>query len=165
MELGTGTGAVGLYAAGCGATLVRLTDAFPEVLDLAQRNLDSARAMGLVPSGIQVEVVPYTWGDPLPQGSFDWVVGSDITYSSKLHGILMDTVAVVLEDPSIRVVLAHADRLAFQLEHLAREADARGLTIETLHADPGPSGQAVLLLEVTRRRQKPGLSLPLGLVL
>jgi len=151
LELGTGTGAVGLYAAGCGAAHVTLTDACQEVLDLAQKNHACAMAAGIIPADTVVECLQYKWGDPVAAGNYDWVVGSDLTYSVKLHVALMDTIASLLKVDGPRVVLAHADRLSFQLENLAQEAQARELHLETIYMEPGPQRQAIYLLEVIPR--------------
>merc|ERR1712217_327422 len=95
MGLGCGTGAVGLYAAGCSATRVVLTDGVPEVLDVTRKNLASARASGLIPRSTSVDVQLYRWGEKLPRGAFDWVIGSDLTYDTALHGELFAAIAQI----------------------------------------------------------------------
>merc|ERR1712194_791820 len=73
LELGCGTGAVGLYAAGCRASQVVLTDGAPEVLDVTRKNLACARASGLIPQSTNVDVQLYRWGEKLPRGaSIGW---------------------------------------------------------------------------------------------
>ena len=112
LELGCGTGAVGLYAAALGASRVVLTDGGPAaLLSLARANAANPSNQELW-SGVQVargggdgsaaaaddesasavmsrtaatiEVSAHSWGEPaasLGEG-FDWVLGSDVTYSA-----------------------------------------------------------------------------------
>jgi len=81
VELGSGTGACGLYCAGCGASRVVCTEGTPDaplLLELiessVQRNLATWLSDGVV------EVQRLDWGcepELLPRGPFDWVLASD----------------------------------------------------------------------------------------
>ena len=75
LELGSGTGAVGLYAAGCGASRVILTDGSDEVQTLMQTNVGRNRS--LLPTH-RIAVARLRWGrDDAPREPFDWVLASD----------------------------------------------------------------------------------------
>ena len=96
LELGAGTGACGLFAvAACGASHVVLTDEVPRVLELARGN--AARNAALMPTSAAVDVEPLAWGAPeAPRGPWDWVIGSDLTYSAKGTELLCQTIHQLL---------------------------------------------------------------------
>jgi predicted nicotinamide N-methyase len=78
LELGAGTGLVGLAAAALGAHVVQ-TDHSPEALALCRRN---AKANGLTGIGHRLG----DWRDWREAATFDIVVGADILYEPALHG-------------------------------------------------------------------------------
>ena len=88
LELGSGTGAVGLYAAALGASRVVLTDGGPPaLLELLAANVDANRPR--LPEAARLEVARLQWGadaDWLPAGPFAWVCGSDTTYDEEVRG-------------------------------------------------------------------------------
>ena len=108
LELGSGTGAVGLFAAGCGASRVVLSDGGPPAL-LALL-ADNVRANGMS----DVEVAELRWGADavLPDGPFQWIFASDVTYDDDHHGPLADTLRALLVrakrggEPAPRVIIA-----------------------------------------------------------
>ena len=63
LELGSGTGAVGLFAAGCGAASVILTDGDASLCTLAADNARDNRA--LMPEATSVATRRYRWGGPV----------------------------------------------------------------------------------------------------
>ena len=116
LELGAGTGACGLVAAGLGASRVLLTDGGPEpLLQLAERNVALNRAA--FPDA-DVGVLRYSWGDDLPEpiaaGRWDFVLASDVLYSRRTHEPFCGTVRALLRPPGgappPRVVVAHQHR-------------------------------------------------------
>lgn len=87
LELGSGTGAVGLYAAALGASRVVLTDGGPPaLLELLAKNVDANRPR--LPKAARLEVAQLQWGADaeLPAGPFAWVCGSDTTYDEEVRG-------------------------------------------------------------------------------
>jgi hypothetical protein len=125
VELGSGTGAVGLACAALGARAVVLTDGGSKsLLRLAETNAarwsKSARAADT--AAPDVRVCGYKWGAaPLPSAlvegaPFDLIVGSDCTYSVGGHGALCDAINLLAArgrpegaaEPA--VVLAHQHR-------------------------------------------------------
>ena len=123
LELGCGTGACGLFAAGLGASRVMLTDSGPDaLLELAERNAASNAAAY---PGTDVCVRRYAWGDELPapiaSGRWDWVLAADVLYSRRAHEPFCATARELLRpaagaaaQPPPRppgLVLAHQQRL------------------------------------------------------
>jgi hypothetical protein len=132
LELGAGTGACGLYAAGLGARRVVLseggTDA-PTLLDLLHRN-----AARNAERGGAVEVQALHWGeDCLPTGPFEWVVGSDIVLAGGYsHVDLCATLHALLARDQCRVVLAMQHGLPVPIESAAFGTVADRFLDETL---------------------------------
>ena len=91
LELGAGTGASGIFAAAIGARHVVLTDGAPELVPLLDANANRNRQL-FPRNGEETVVLAAQWrfGEPPPEEAtrergaecgFDWVLGSDITYS------------------------------------------------------------------------------------
>lgn len=72
LELGSGLGFVGLFAAARGHRVV-LTDNHPDALDFARLSVHHNRLA-------TAEVRPLHWHSPDLPGTFPWIVGSDILY-------------------------------------------------------------------------------------
>ena len=114
LELGTGTGACGLYAAGLGASSVLLTDGGPPAMkELVCGNIERNR-LEIATCAVQFEQL--SWGDTSHQldGSrYDWVLASDVTYAHDAHEALAATLHALLSGAGSRpprVVLAHEHR-------------------------------------------------------
>lgn len=110
LELGAGTGVCGLHAAGLGAARVVLTEGGADeaaLLALMRTNVEHNRSR-LMRAVVEVQALP--WGDEaaLPAGPFEWVIGSDITWScdDDAHRLLCRTLHAILERDRPRVVLA-----------------------------------------------------------
>ena len=158
LELGTGTGAVGLFAAGCGARSVVLTDTDASLCSLAAENWRSNR--DALPDGTLVTTQRYRWGEPIDAlgGPFDLCVGSDVTYEPRAHGALLRTLSTLLEIDGAappRILLAHQHRPLTSalkregcLEHLIEEARRRGLVVRERPAVRAGLG-VVSLIEVS----------------
>ena len=107
LELGTGTGLVGLTAAQCGAREVWLTD---QVLHVARYNRD--HNFGGADRG-RIQLHNLKWGDPdaiaaIAHGGFDLILGSDIIYHAAHHEVLAETIAA-LSKPGTLVLLCTPD--------------------------------------------------------
>jgi predicted nicotinamide N-methyase len=156
LELGCGTGAVGIYCAGLGASQVLLTDAgTPALLELTQRNIDAnQQQLTCIPS-----LMRYKWGDDLPAGTFDLVVASDVTYARAAHDALAATMARLLQaEPRPRIVIAHEHRTFLgatadgRLRHFRKRAAEHGLLVQLVHAERQARHglRDISILEITR---------------
>jgi len=111
LELGSGTGVCGLYAAACGASVI-LTDGGPkEVLTLAKAN---AAANEDLLAGSKVDIRRLVWGEDeavADLGTLDWVFASDVIYHEASYEALLSTIGALLECPdSPRVIISHEHR-------------------------------------------------------
>ena len=137
MELGCGTGAVGLYAAALGASRVALTDGGPPaLLQLARANAD---ANAQLYDG-EVEVRPLEWGAPLGDlGDCDVVLASDVTYAADALPALASTLRALTDGGCRRILVAHERRVANddapdeKFDGFVAAAAAAGLGVATLH--------------------------------
>jgi SAM-dependent methyltransferase len=111
IDLGSGTGIVGIAIARLGYANVILTD-LPEALDLMHRNV-------AINPDILVSVERLIWGDALPDTIKSYILssreilitGADIIYRASLFGPLLDTLDSIwklkTENSSIRCILAN----------------------------------------------------------
>ena len=119
VELGSGTGVVGLVCAALGAASVTLTD-MPDALELIRRNAALSRQKGAV------TVAPCTWGDAdhladllRGGGGFDVVLCCEVVYQQSadvLTALAATQRALAL--PGAKVLLAYEFRCAI-VEDLA----------------------------------------------
>ena len=169
-ELGSGTGAVGLYAAALGAADVTLTDGGGQgVLSVAKENLERNRA--LIASAARVHVLEHRWGEGLEKipPRADLVLACDCTYSRGAHRALCKSIRWLLDPtPGIprslppHVVVAHQRRTFFasgdmrdDLVHFCSVASASGLRVAPLDWGDDSAAQSsfhdeVILLDVKR---------------
>lgn len=111
LELGSGTGLVGIAAASLLHAHVTLTD-LPHVLPNLQFNAD-ANAAATVTNGGTVEVRCLRWGEPNDMGSlghqFDLILASDVVYHDHLFDPLLNTLSFFLQGRVV-FVMAHLRR-------------------------------------------------------
>eukprot|EP00930_Biecheleria_cincta_P035152 TRINITY_DN24205_c0_g2_i1.p1 TRINITY_DN24205_c0_g2~~TRINITY_DN24205_c0_g2_i1.p1 ORF type:complete len:557 (+),score=125.29 TRINITY_DN24205_c0_g2_i1:121-1671(+) len=106
LELGAGLGAVGLFLAlhkGCDVVVTELPESLPLLLRNVAENF---------PAGDGPQAVPLSWGDEEQMGtlgSFDLVVGSDVTYRPDCLIDLLATAARLLR-PGGKLCLSLQDR-------------------------------------------------------
>ena len=117
LELGSGTGACGLFAAASGAARVVMTDSTPRLLRLMENNCERNKAAGNLPglgSSTFVSFETLLWNSsPNPSGPFELIIGSDCTYEfdEESHTDLAATLDALLAASSApRIVLAHQHR-------------------------------------------------------
>ena len=111
LDLGCGTGAVGIYCAALGASRVDLTDGSDELLELALHNWRCNANVGLATQA-SVDVRLLRWGiDASPSCGYDLIVGSDVIYEAANHEPLCTTLnKLLLASPACRLVLATMPR-------------------------------------------------------
>jgi hypothetical protein len=116
LELGAGTGLVGLAAAATLGIEVLLTD-LPEIVPNLKRNIETNRHLGVE---VQAEVLDWrNVPDPLPkqEDTFELVMAADPLYSSEHPKLLVDMVKVWLrKSPQARAVVEMPLRDGYQAE-------------------------------------------------
>jgi len=108
LELGSGTGLLGIVAAASGASAVTLTD-LPSILTLLKANV--ARNSFVQHYGCAVKVQPLVWNDtdlqPFVQAGFDLVVCADVVYQQAHTEALLPTLVELLRGcPDARLLIA-----------------------------------------------------------
>jgi predicted nicotinamide N-methyase len=129
LDLGSGTGACGLYASGLGAQSVVLSDGAPRLLELLQYNVEANQSR----IGSRVDVMQLEFGQSahaLPHGPpIELVLGSDVIYDAASHCALCRTLSALLKRDRPRIVLATMPRSHTRLSSGA--SDAQPLYTET----------------------------------
>ena len=136
IELGSGTGAVGIQLAHtCPKSEIILTD-LPSAVDILKRNAKAAS----LPKPDLLSVLPLDWTEDLPEkvvkGRFDLILVSDCTYNTDSIPALVKTIDALMNlSPQALTVIAtkvrHGDESVFkqmladkciqEVEHLAFE--------------------------------------------
>ena len=152
LELGSGTGLVGLSAAALGAD-VTLTDVHPEVLQLHAKNIETNQA-SVAAAGGSVRSLRLEWGeaadatDALRYGPFDVLLGSDILYFPRVYPLLVQTLC----DLGCGDTRGATAVLAFPMrpgeEQFAAAASAANLAVREVACRKGSAGRMVGIIEV-----------------
>ncbi|OCH95857.1 hypothetical protein OBBRIDRAFT_822511 [Obba rivulosa] len=147
LELGSGTGLVGLVAGFLGAQ-AWITDQAP-LLDIMARNV----AMNALESSVFVKEL--NWGEPIPDDlpRPDIILAADCVYFEPAFPLLVKTLADLVSDDATEVLFCYKKR---------RKADKRFFTLlkkEFIWAEvaddperPNYSREAITLLRLTRKR-------------
>lgn len=139
VELGCGTGLVGLVAARHGAKRVVLTDYDDEdILACPRQNLDNNRH--LLPSDCECSVMGHIWGQDTSAvgGRFDVVILADILWYSDAHkDILKSTDELLAQDGSAWV---SSGKYTTQADDFFAFARSYGWAAEELALDAGWHG-------------------------
>ena len=134
LDLGSGTGIVGLAAAARGTFWrVVLTD-LPSVVPLLRRNAEANRT----PTSAMVEALPLRWEDGearrrvAARGPFDLIVGGDLLYRPQVVAPLIDAL-LALAGPQTSILLAASLQHSPEtLRDFRRAASASGFSVEQL---------------------------------
>jgi len=161
LELGCGTGAVGIFAAGLGAKRVMLTDGgSPVLLELAATNVHANRGLWEA-NGAEVRVAAHSWGEDADEDDdaltgFQWIIGSDVTYAVHAHHALCASIATQLRKRShgAQVLIAHQHRrdeteaTDGRQQSFVCAAEATGLRVTEIDRVMHQGGRSFSLLRV-----------------
>ncbi len=124
-ELGCGQGIVGRAALTAGAASVTFTDISQEPLD---------HLTTLLGQDPRVQCLAYAWGEPLPGGPYDLMVGGDILYRPAFFDRLANSIGQGLASGGFALLADPRTELEPELTTLLT---AEGLTV-TIERRPGP---------------------------
>ncbi|CAG9328206.1 unnamed protein product [Blepharisma stoltei] len=127
LELGAGTGLVGLFTAKTfpGSTVL-ITDGNTESVDLIQENIEA--------NSLNARSSHFLWGESA--GSFDVILGSDVIYDKDFIHPLLRTISLSLNSHGFSILANHTIRFN-PLQRLFFEVAARvGLEVETIESNP-----------------------------
>lgn len=143
LELGSGTGIVGIVAAATLGTNVTLTD-LPHVVPNLKFNAE-ANAEAVGSNGGSVTFASLRWGHAadveMIGGEFDVVIASDVVYHDHLYEPLIETLRLMLIKKEIVFVMAHMKR--WKKESLFFKKARKYFFIDVLHVDAPCNGSRV----------------------
>jgi len=126
VDLGCGRGTLGLSACVYGASRVLFADASAVAIDFLTRTIAVNALAG------QAQAVRHTWGDALPDGPWDVILGGDILYRPECFAALFDTIAASLALDGCALLSDPRITLESGLPALAQ---ARGMRWESARID------------------------------
>ena len=148
LELGSGTGLVGIVAAATLSANVTVTD-LPHVIPNLQFNVQmNSHIWG--PHGGTVEVAPLRWGEAddveLIGREFDLILASDVVYHDHLYDPLLQTLRMLMglegaDNKKMMFVMAHLRR--WKKESAFFRKAKKLFQVETLHVDRPTQGSRV----------------------
>ncbi|XP_052196520.1 LOW QUALITY PROTEIN: uncharacterized protein LOC127803921 [Diospyros lotus] len=143
LELGSGTGLVGIAAAIILGAVVTVTD-LPHVLPNLRFNVESNSKV-LAEHGGRVDVAPLRWGETedmeaLGRG-YDVIVASDVVYHDHLYEPLLRTLKFLMLEGEKRMVFVMAHLKRWKKESVFFKRARKLFDIEVIHAD-GPSNES-----------------------
>lgn len=121
-DLGCGRGTLGLSACAAGASRVLFADASMVAVDFVTRTLAVNQLAG------RAAAVRHTWGEPLPDGPWEVILGGDILYRPECFAALLDSIATSLTSDGCALLSDPRITLETELPHVAT---ARGLRWES----------------------------------
>lgn len=145
LELGSGTGAVGIAAAALLGASVTVTD-LPHVLPNLQFNVD-ANAGILELHGGAVEVAALQWGDIQQMEAvgreYDVILGSDVVYHDHLYDPLLETLRFFLLGSEKKLVFLMAHLKRWKKESAFFKKAKKIFDVEVIHRDSPIDGSRV----------------------
>ncbi|KAL2553038.1 putative methyltransferase family protein [Forsythia ovata] len=145
LELGSGTGVVGIAAAAILGASVTVTD-LPHVLPNMQFNVD-ANAETLKLHGGAVEVAALSWGDTQNMEAigrvYDVIMGSDVVYHDHLYEPLLETLKFFLLKSETKIVFLMAHLKRWKKESAFFKKAKKFFDVEILHNDEPSNGSRV----------------------
>ncbi|KAK4426804.1 Protein-lysine N-methyltransferase rrg1 [Sesamum alatum] len=146
LELGSGTGLVGIAAAALLGARVTLTD-LPHVLPNLQFNAN-ANAGILELHGGEIEVAALPWGDVqqmevVGRDQYDVIVGSDVVYHDHLYEPLLETLRFFLLGNEKKSVFLMAHLKRWKKESAFFKKAKKLFDVEIIHSDSPIDGSRV----------------------
>lgn len=145
LELGSGTGLVGIAAAALLGASVTVTD-LPHVLPNLQFNVD-ANAGILEGGGGEVAVAALPWGEREYMegigGEYDIIVGSDVVYHDHLYEPLIQTLRYFVVEKENKVVFVMAHLKRWKKESAFFKKAKKLFDVEVMHRDAPVDGSRV----------------------
>ncbi|CAN4080068.1 unnamed protein product [Withania somnifera] len=145
LELGSGTGVVGIAAAAILGAKVTVTD-LPHVLPNIQFNVDANSQVLEQQSGV-VDVAALSWGESQHMEAvgtdYDLILGSDVVYHDHLYDPLIKTLRFFL--------LGGGNKMAFVMAHLRRwkkesvffKKAKKLFDVQIIHTEPPSNGSRI----------------------
>ncbi|CAA3031401.1 N-lysine methyltransferase METTL21A-like [Olea europaea subsp. europaea] len=145
LELGSGTGVVGIAAAAILGGNVTVTD-LPHVLPNILFNVN-ANAEMLKHHGGAVEVAALSWGDTHNMEAIgreiDLIMGSDLVYHDHLYEPLLETLKFFLSRSEKRIVFLMAHEKRWKKESAFFKKAKKSFDVEIIHNDEPSNGSRV----------------------
>jgi len=151
LELGTGTGLVGMVAHLLGAQQVVLTDR-EEILSVTRDNVRHNMPHAVSPSDTDhpssspIMIKPLLWGsgeESCLGGAFDFVFAADLLYNNEHHEALLQTLLAVCADTSTTVIMVQKWRDSSKESGFFMQAEMHGLRYEMLELHTGLDGLGI----------------------
>ncbi|XP_022133230.1 protein N-lysine methyltransferase METTL21A-like [Momordica charantia] len=146
LEIGSGTGLVGIAAAATLGAIVTVTD-LSHVIPNLQFNVE-ANAEVLAANGGRVQVAPLHWGEAIDTEligrEFELVLASDVVYHDHLYDPLLQTLRSFLlggGNPKMVFLMAHLRR--WKKDSAFFKKARKLFEVEVLHTDPPPPGARI----------------------
>ncbi|KAL6993587.1 hypothetical protein U1Q18_011700 [Sarracenia purpurea var. burkii] len=145
LELGSGTGFVGIAAAATLGADVTVTD-LPHVLPNLQFNAE-ANSEVLARHGGTVEVKPLSWGEADQMEAvgrdYDLILGSDVVYHDHLYDPLLRTLRFFLLGGERRMMFVMGHLRRWKKESAFFKRARKVFDVEMIHADPPSNGSRI----------------------
>ncbi|KAF2543620.1 hypothetical protein F2Q68_00030585 [Brassica cretica] len=142
LELGSGTGVVGIAAAITLSANVTVTD-LPHVLDNLSFNAE-ANAQTVARFGGQVHAAPLRWGEAddveLLGRNVDLVVASDVVYHDHLYEPLLKTLRLMVAAKGKRLIFLMAHLRRWKKESVFFKKARKVFDVDVIHSDEPRNG-------------------------
>ncbi|XP_059292933.1 uncharacterized protein LOC132046348 [Lycium ferocissimum] len=145
LELGSGTGVVGIAAAAILGAKVTVTD-LPHVLPNIQFNVDGNSKVLDQQSGV-VDVAALSWGESKDMEAvgrdYDLILGSDVVYHDHLYDPLIKTLRFFLLGGGKKIVFVMAHLRRWKKESVFFKRAKKLFDVKIIHAEPPSNGSRI----------------------